>query len=76
MHAAKDDVTHAAGALQVCPGQEGGGEAVIQAMDELFHCDDVKAVLLVGASNAFNLALIGMGRCIRYSISAHLCPLS
>lgn len=38
----------------MCAGQEGGVEAAIHAMDELFHHDEVEAVLLVDASNAFN----------------------
>ena len=54
MSVVKEDVTHAAGALQVCAGQEGGVEAAIHAMDELFHRDEVEAVLLADASNAFN----------------------
>src|SRR5690349_14397772 len=44
----------AAGALQVCAGQESGIEAAIHAMLTLFQADDTDAILLVDAENAFN----------------------
>ena len=50
----KGDVTQAAGALQVCAGQDGGCEAAIHAMKKAFDSEDCEAVLLVDASNAFN----------------------
>ena len=53
--AVREDMTRAAGALQVCAGQEGGVEAAIHAMDELFCREDVEGVLLADASNAFNV---------------------
>ena len=44
----------AAGALQLCAGQEAGAEAAIHAMNELFDDDQCQGILLVDATNAFN----------------------
>ena len=54
MEVTKDDVRAAAGNLQVCAGQQAGGEAAIHAMRKIYERDDCEAVLLVDASNAFN----------------------
>jgi len=54
MRIAKNDVTRAAGSLQVCAGQEAGAEAAIHAMYDIFNDDQTEAVLLVDAENAFN----------------------
>ena len=54
MSVIKKDVMMAAGATQVCAGQEAGIEAVIHACTELFAADDTDALLLVDATNAFN----------------------
>ena len=54
MAVVKDDVRKAAGNLQVCAGQQAGGEAAIHAMREIFSDDQCEAVLLVDAKNAFN----------------------
>ena len=54
MAVVKDDVTRAAGNLQVCAGQQAGGEAAIHAMRTIFEHKDCEAVLLVDAKNAFN----------------------
>ena len=54
MTVVKEDVRKAAGNLQVCAGQQAGGEAAIHAMREIFAQDDCEAVLLVDATNAFN----------------------
>ena len=54
MAVVKDDVRRAAGNLQVCAGQQAGGEAAIHAMREIFEHEDCEAVLLVDAKNAFN----------------------
>ena len=54
MAVVKEDVRRAAGNLQVCAGQQAGGEAAIHAMKEIFMQDDCEAVLLVDATNAFN----------------------
>ena len=48
------DVEEAAGPLQVSAGQEGGCEAAIHAMRNIFGSPDTKAVLVVDATNAFN----------------------
>lgn len=54
MAVVKEDVRRAAGNLQVCAGQQAGGEAAIHAMREIYAQDDCEAVLLVDAKNAFN----------------------
>ena len=54
MRVARADITHAVGSIQVCAGQEGGCEAAIHAVNNLFSQDDTEAVLLADASNAFN----------------------
>lgn len=48
------DVKRAAGAIQLCAGQEAGCEAAIHAMRRIFSDDGNEGVLLVDASNAFN----------------------
>ena len=48
------DVEEAAGPLQVCAGQEGGCEAAVHAMRQIFEDSNTEAVLLVDATNAFN----------------------
>jgi hypothetical protein len=50
----RPDIKRAAGATQLCAGQEGGVEAAIHAMLQVFEHDDTDAVLLVDAQNAFN----------------------
>ena len=50
----KYDILDAAGALQLCAGQEAGCEAAIHAMRNTFLDNDSEAVLLVDATNAFN----------------------
>ena len=54
MSVIKVDVRNAAGNLQVCAGQQAGGEAAIHAMREIYEHEDCEAVLLVDAKNAFN----------------------
>ena len=54
MEVVKEDVMRAAGNLQVCAGQQAGGEAAIHAMRKIFEHDDCEGVLLVDAKNAFN----------------------
>ena len=54
MAVVKDDVRRAAGNLQVCAGQQAGGEAAIHAMREIYSQEECEAVLLVDARNAFN----------------------
>ena len=50
----RPDILKGSGNLQVCAGQDGGCEAAIHAMKDMFDEDDVDGVLLVDASNAFN----------------------
>ena len=48
------DITRAAGPLQACAGHKGGVEAAVHAMKNIFDHEKTEAVILVGASNAFN----------------------
>ena len=50
----KEDVIQSVGSLQVCAGQDIGGESLIHAMRTIYEDQSAKAVLLVDASNAFN----------------------
>ena len=44
-----------AGSLQLCAGQIAGAESAVHATREAFLDDDTEAVLLVDATNAFNV---------------------
>ena len=48
------DIQESAGSLQLCAGQQAVCEAAVHAMRQLFNDDDLHAVLLVDATNAFN----------------------
>ena len=50
----KTDVQKTAGSVQLCAGQIGGTEAAIHAVREMYKSDEIEAVLLVDARNAFN----------------------
>ena len=50
----KNDITHIVGALHLSTGQDAGVEAVVHAMHEIFPEENIEAILLVGAENAFN----------------------
>ena len=65
-----DSIREATGSLQLCGGQECGIEATIHAMHDTFGAEDVDAVLLVDATNAFNR--LNREACMRNV--AHLCP--
>ena len=54
MVALKKDITNAAGPLQTCAGVQGGIEASVHAMREVFCDEQTEAILLVDAENAFN----------------------
>ena len=54
LHLIADDIKDAAGPLQTCAGQEGGSEAAVHAIRDIFNMPEVEGVLLVDASNAFN----------------------
>ena len=49
----KNNITHAAGALQLSAGQDVGVEDVVHAIHELFSEENTEAVLLINAENAF-----------------------
>ena len=53
MYVIKNDVSIAAGALQLCAGQPSGCEAAVHAVRNIFE-EECDAVILVDASNAFN----------------------
>ena len=50
-----DEVREMAGCVQLCAGQEAGGEAGVRAMAKIFEDDNTAAAKLVDATNAFNL---------------------
>ena len=45
----KEDVKRGAGSLQVCTGQQAGGETAIHVMRKIFGQDECETVLLVDA---------------------------
>ena len=55
MNTFRDNVIESVGSLQTCAGHEAGCEASVHAMREIFNEADTEAVLLVDASNAFNV---------------------
>ena len=71
MSLAKKDVVEASGSLQLCAGQKSGSEAAIHAMNTLFEADDIDAVLLNDASNAFN----ALNRTVALHNIRVLCPI-
>ena len=46
-----DDILNAAGPLQTSAGLEGGGEAAIRAMKEIYQQVSIEGIILVYASN-------------------------
>ena len=58
------------GSLQVCAGQEGGCEAAVHVMHQVFNAAEDNAVLLVDASNAFN----SLHRLVTLHNTGILCP--
>ena len=64
------DIQEAVGPIQLCASFEGGCEAAVHAMHQLFsmpHCD---AVIQVDATNAFN----SLNRQVALRNVLHLCP--
>ena len=70
MSVSKGDLVEASGSLQLCAGQKSGSEAAIHAMHAIFEADDMDAVLLIDASNAFN----ALNRAISLHNIRVLCP--
>ena len=66
----KDDVRNAAGPLQLSCGHEGGCEAAVYAMKEIFHADSTDGVIFVDAFNAFN----NLNRHVALVNIQYLCP--
>ena len=54
MKVVKRDLQEAIGSVQLCAGQEAGCEVAVHAMENLFTGDDMEAMILVDATNAFN----------------------
>ncbi|ETX01015.1 MAG: hypothetical protein ETSY2_37945 [Candidatus Entotheonella gemina] len=54
LYVTKQDTQEAAGARQLCGGQIAGIEAAVHSVQREFQSEDIEAVLLVDASNAFN----------------------
>ena len=50
----RDDIVSSVGSLQVCAGHDGGCEAAVHAMHQIFDESSTEAVILIDASNAFN----------------------
>lgn len=65
-----NDVLEAAGPLQLCAGQDGGCEAVVHSIRQIFAESDSEALLLVDAENAFN----SLNREVALRNVLHLCP--
>ena len=68
--ALKEDIQFAAGPLQAATGLQGGAEAAIHAMKNIFESQDTEAVILVDADNAFNK----LNRQVALHNIQHICP--
>ena len=66
----KADIIEAAGPLQVSAGQEGGCEAAVHAMRDIYDDDGTQSVVFDDASNAFN----AMNRLTVLHNVQRLCP--
>ena len=66
----KYDIQDAVGPLQLCAGFEGGCEAAVHAMQQLFSLPQFDAVIQVDACNAFN----SLNRQTALRNILHLCP--
>ena len=51
----KPDLQDAAGELQMCVGQQGGCEAGVHAMADMYNEEETHGVIQVDANNAFNI---------------------
>ena len=63
--ATKQDVIDASGSLQVCAGHKSRSEAEIHAMHTKLEPDDTDAVLLIDASNVFNINSLNRAAALR-----------
>ena len=68
--AISEDIQAAAGPLQVCARHLAGCEAAVHAMRRVYESSETEAVILVDASNAFNL----LNRQTALRNVHHLCP--
>ena len=66
-----NDITHAAGALQLSAGQDAGVEVVVHAVHDIFSKENTEAILLIDAENAFN----SINRKVMLHNMKFLCPL-
>ena len=66
----KFDVEETVGNIQTCGGQQAGIEAAIHAMQEIYHKNESKALLLVDATNVFN----SLNRLVALRNVKILCP--
>ena len=64
------DIREATGSIQLCSGQVSSIEAAVHAMNKAYRDDNVQAVLLVDASNAFNC----LNRAAALRNIQHFCP--
>ena len=54
----KKDITSAAGALQICAGQDSSAEAAIHVMHDIYSTEESEAVLLIYAFNSINRSVM------------------
>ena len=66
----KIDIIDSVGPLQLAAGQDGGCEAAIHAMNDMFKEDNCEGVLMVDATNAYN----SLNRATSLLNLAHICP--
>lgn len=66
----KPDIMQACGSIQTCSGIDSGIEAAVHAMADKFNEKETEAMILVDASNAFNL----MSRRAALLAVQHHCP--
>jgi len=66
----RSDIQCAAGTIQLCAGQMSGVEPAIHSMRTMFSNDHTEGILLVDASNAFNL----LNRNVALHNIQHICP--
>ena len=66
----RSDIMEAVGPLQLCAGQSAGLEATSHAVRSWFEDDNTEVILLIDASNAFNV----LNRHSSLLNVCHLCP--